>query len=37
MAEFLGVSHVPIWLAEIKISAMWSQVTPLAELIKMVQ
>jgi hypothetical protein len=37
MAKFLRMSPVPIWLAEIKISAMWSQVTALAELIKIVQ
>jgi len=36
-AEIFGVSHVPTWLAEIEISSMWSLVTPLAELIKMVQ
>ena len=36
-AENFGVSHVPTWLAEIEISSMWSLVTPLAELIKMVQ
>ena len=36
-AEIFGVSHVPTQLAEIEISSMWSQVTALAELIKMVQ
>ena len=36
-AEIFGVSHVPTWLAEIEISSMWSLVTTLAELIKMVQ
>ena len=36
-AEIFGVSHVPTWLAEIEISSMWSLVTALAELIKIVQ
>ena len=36
-AEIFGVSYVPTWLAEIEISSMWSLVTALAELIKIVQ
>ena len=35
--KFFKVSHVPTWLAEIEISSMWSLVTALAELIKIVQ
>ena len=36
-AKIFGVSHVPTRLAEIEISSMWSLVTALAQLIKMVQ
>jgi len=37
MAKNFKMCHVTIWLAKIDILFMWSQVTPSAKLIKMVQ